>query len=98
VEKYTDINGMSIYGPAMNMAIAYAAIAAGTFLTSIFALRKLAWPDAAAHRILVATAIALAWPLALPALSFGSAGIVHLIGQRRERVPTEAPAAVSPAA
>ena len=88
---------MSAYGSAMSLVMAYAAIALAALLTSVFALRKLAWPDRWTQRLLVASAIALTWPLALPMASFGSAGLVQLIARRREQA-AEVPVAVSPAA
>lgn len=59
--------------------VGYGVIAGALFLLSIAVLHRLAWPAALKGRLATAAAIALAWPLALPMLSFGSVAIARLI-------------------
>jgi hypothetical protein len=83
----------------VNAVAWYAAIAGALFLMSSFVLHRMAWPAALKARFATAAGIALAWPLALPMLSFGSVAIARLI-QTKPGAPTREPEvpAVVPAA
>jgi hypothetical protein len=68
----------------------YGVIAGALFLLSSAVLHRLAWPGALKGRFAAAAGIALAWPLTLPMLSFGSVAIARLI-QTRPGTPTREP-------
>ena len=74
----------------------YAAIAGILFPLSVLALYRLAWPSATKGRVAAAAGMALAWPLVVPMLSFGSVALVRVL-QDRATAPREA-ASVVPAA
>ncbi len=77
----------------------YAVISGSLFLIGLGALYRLAWPVTLKSRFAAAAGIALAWPLALPMLSFASVAIARFIqdqprrAKRRDDVPSVAPAA-----
>ena len=84
--------------PSMSAVAWYATIAGILLPLSYVALRQMAWPTGIVKRLGAAVGIALAWPLALPVLSFGSVAIARLL-QTRTPAPREAVAtAVAPAA
>jgi hypothetical protein len=80
-------------------AVAWYATIAGVLLPlSYVALQRMGWPAGIVKRLSTAAAVALAWPLALPVVSFGSVAIARLV-QTHTPAPREAIATpVAPAA
>lgn len=60
----------------------YAVVAGAVFAVSLVVLFRFAWPAASRARFAAAAGVALAWPLVLPMLSFGSVVIARLLQQR----------------
>lgn len=73
--------------PSMSAVAWYATIAGVLLPLSFVALWRIAWPAGAVRRLGAAVGLALAWPLALPVLSFGSVAIVRLIQTRTPDKP-----------
>ena len=75
--------------PTMTAAEWYGAIAGGLFLLSAVVLHRLEWPGDLKGRLAAAAGIAVAWPITLPMMSFGSVALARLLkerpGPRRKR-------------
>ena len=63
----------------VNLVAWYAVIAGVLFPIGVLGLYRLAWPSATKGRLAAAAGLAVAWPLALPMLSFGSVAIARLL-------------------
>jgi hypothetical protein len=81
----------------MSTAAWYTVVVGALWPVGFFALQRMGWPADLRKRLLATSGLAIAWPLAVPTLSFGSVAIVHL--RRVQKAPAKEQGVVaSPAA
>ncbi|MGH2758795.1 MAG: hypothetical protein ACRDKJ_04435 [Actinomycetota bacterium] len=82
----------------MSVVAWYAVVAGVLFPVGALLLHRMAWPSDPKSRFAAAAALALAWPLAVPMLSFGSVAIARLLRERPPARRKRDAARVAPAA